>query len=109
MFQKDLIIAVERILPVCLLKVADEEIGKRALGGGAKIEEDEVDTLLQLRDEKYEELVGVFARFFTKDALKCLKKNYASLKKGVILISCLLWLRQGIPVSQSRQLSHYQN
>ena len=46
MFQKDVIIAVERILPVCLLKVVDEEVGKRALGSGAKIEEDEVDTLL---------------------------------------------------------------
>ena len=79
MFQKDVIIAVKRILPVCLLKVDDEEVGKRALRSGAKIEEGEVDTLLQLRDEEYEELVGAFARLFAKDALRCLKKNYASL------------------------------
>ena len=84
MVQRDVIIAAEIILPVCLLKVVDEEVGKRAIGGGAKIEEDEVDTLLQLRDEEYEELISGFARFFTKDALKCLKNDYGSFKKGVI-------------------------
>ncbi len=46
------------ILQVCLLKIIDKEVGRRAFEGGDKTSKEEVDVLLRLRDEECTELMN---------------------------------------------------
>ncbi len=73
------------VLPVCLLKIVDEEVGRKAFEGGDKISEEEVDVLLRLRDEEFTEVMNAFANCFTDDALRALKANHKSQQEGVIV------------------------
>eukprot|EP00794_Sanderia_malayensis_P002165 gene2165-2458_t len=71
-------------LPVCMLKVVDEEVGKRVLNGGAKIQETGIDILNNLRKGELAELQNRYNEYFTQEALHALTTNYNSLQGSII-------------------------
>ena len=78
-------ITLDTDLPVCMLKIVEEEVGLRALNGGRKIGDSEIDVFQSLRDEEVRQVMDIYSKFFTEDALDVFKKHYASQEKGVVL------------------------
>ncbi len=58
-----------------MLKLVEENVATRAINGGAKIEESEVDVLVKLREEEYDEMMAEYSWCFTSDALKVIRNG----------------------------------
>ena len=70
-------------VPTCMLKLVSTDVAERAMNGGAQINEDEVDVLVQIWEGEAEALLRDLGHLFTEDAKNAIKKN-SSVGRGVI-------------------------
>ena len=70
-------------VPACMLKLVSPEVATRAMNQGAKIKEDEVDVLVQIREDETEVFLRDFGYFFSENANNAVMRN-SLFGRGVI-------------------------
>eukprot|EP00112_Aurelia_sp_Birch-Aquarium-sp1_P019113 Seg4667.2 transcript_id=Seg4667.2/GoldUCD/mRNA.D3Y31 product="hypothetical protein" protein_id=Seg4667.2/GoldUCD/D3Y31 len=70
-------------VPTCILKLVSTEVAERAMNDGAQINKDEVDVLVQIREDEAEALLRDFGHLFTEDDKNAITNN-SSFGRGVI-------------------------
>ena len=71
-------------VPPCLLKLVELEVANNALNGNCKIQEEEINVLVQLREDESELLLRRFGHLFDDDAKMAIARNF-SCRSGIIL------------------------